>query len=550
MKRMKSAFVKSFTALYPLAFAFAPILALYANNAATFRLGVVIAPLLYALLGALAVLALALARLRDLQKAAVVTSYLALLFFSYGHFRRFVVNLGMPDWLAAWVLLVLGTTLALAGTLGVARARNVRLLTRILSVAGAVMLALPIAHIGTFAVATRRSVQSALDSLDVQERHLGGTIQSERPDIYYIVLDAYGRQDILRERFEHDNEPFLAFLESRGFRVARSGRANYSQTVLSMSSIFNMDYVQKMIVTRPRFSDLAPLRARIRKSRVTSSLRKLGYTIVTFSAATDIVDFQSPDIHFQGRSLDEFRVGVLDLTPVPLLAGGVASSGSLPLEPYRAHHANVRFKFEQLRNLSQYKRPFFVYAHFLCPHPPFVFDAQGDFVDPQRSYTIRERDWAEAYGSRYRDQVQFVNAQLRETVDAILQNSPRPPVIVLQSDHGPASAWVEFWSRNNHLNTTEPAVIRERMAVLNAVYAPELDLRGFDDHVSLVNTFRILMNACFGAGYELLANYSYFSTPDLPYGFVQVNDVLDGEPQAPSGTTRQDSLRTEVAPGR
>ena len=58
-----------------LGFAFAPILALYASNAATFRLGVINVPALLAALITLAVFALAASRLRNLQKAAVVTSY-------------------------------------------------------------------------------------------------------------------------------------------------------------------------------------------------------------------------------------------------------------------------------------------------------------------------------------------------------------------------------------------------------------------------------------------------------------------------------------------
>ena len=31
------------------------------------------------------------------------------------------------------------------------------------------------------------------------------------PDIYYIILDAYGRADVLEEMFGYDNTPFLQF---------------------------------------------------------------------------------------------------------------------------------------------------------------------------------------------------------------------------------------------------------------------------------------------------------------------------------------------------
>jgi len=239
------------------------------------------------------------------------------------------------------------------------------------------------------------------------------------------------------------------------------------------------------------------------------------------------VQIQSPDIQFQGHSLDEFRVGVLELTPVPVLAGRLGTRSSLPLEPYRAHHANVHFKFEQLQNLSAYKRPLFVYAHFLCPHPPFVFDAQGGFRDPRRAYTIRERDWIDGYRDGYRQQVQFVNARLRATVDAILSRSPHPPVIVLQSDHGPASGWLAFWNRNGHWLTQEPEAVRERMGVLYAMHVPGWDASALGARTSLVNTFRVVMNACFGTQLELLPDHAYFSGYDSPYNFLQVDALLD-----------------------
>ena len=529
---MKRRLAQVFLALYPLGFVCAPILSLYASNAGTFRLGVVALPILYAILGTALVMALMGLRLRQLRKSAVATSYFAILFFSHGHFHRIAVDLGIAEWLAGWLLFVLGSALAAVGLFGVARARNLALLTRVLGVAAVAMVALPTAHIASFELATRQKVQSARDSVAVVPRAAHTARRDQLPDIYYIVLDGYARHDVLRDRFDYDNEPFLDFLGSRGFRVARRSRANYCQTALSMSSVFNMDYVHNLVVARPQFSDLAPLRERIRNNRVVSMLRRLGYTIVTFSNATDMLELESPDIHFQGRSLDEFHVGVLDLTPVPMLVGRLVPAAGLPLEPYRAHHANVHFKFEQLGRLSEYKRPLFTYAHFLVPHPPFVFDATGTFLDPMRPYSVRERDWAEGYRDGYRRNVQFVNTQLEKTIDAIRAQSTRPPVIILQSDHGPASGWLEFWNENQHWNTKEPHIIRERLPVLNAMLVPGGPPSGFEADVSLVNTFRIVLNECFGAAYDLLPDHSFFSSYDTPYRLYQVDDILNANGDA------------------
>ncbi len=42
-----------------------------------------------------------------------------------------------------------------------------------------------------------------------------------KPDVYFLVLDAYGRSDVLKEVIGFDNSAFLDRLERKGFFVAR-----------------------------------------------------------------------------------------------------------------------------------------------------------------------------------------------------------------------------------------------------------------------------------------------------------------------------------------
>src|SRR5690606_20870239 len=67
------------------------------------------------------------------------------------------------------------------------------------------------------------------------------------PDVYYIILDGYPRADILAERYGYDNSEFLEGLESRGFYIADGSHSNYGQTILSLTSSLNMDYLDTLI---------------------------------------------------------------------------------------------------------------------------------------------------------------------------------------------------------------------------------------------------------------------------------------------------------------
>jgi hypothetical protein len=70
--------------------------------------------------------------------------------------------------------------------------------------------------------------------------------QEATPDIYYIILDGYGRADMLQALYGFDNSMFVNALEQRGFVVASESQSNYHRTLLSLSSSLNMQYLDRM----------------------------------------------------------------------------------------------------------------------------------------------------------------------------------------------------------------------------------------------------------------------------------------------------------------
>ncbi|MCE7861727.1 MAG: hypothetical protein DYG86_18320, partial [Chloroflexi bacterium CFX2] len=119
----------------------------------------------------------------------------------------------------------------------------------------------------------------------------------------------------------------------------------------------------------------------------------------------------------------------------------------------------------------------------------------------------------------YAEQTQFINQLTLQAVDAILQNSARPPIIIIQGDHGPGGY--------TNLNIEEESCHRERGSILNAYYFPNQDYASLSPDVTPVNTFRIIFNQYFGTELPLLENHVYFSYWDDPYNFIEVTDGLD-----------------------
>ena len=110
-------------------------------------------------------------------------------------------------------------------------------------------------------------------------------------------------------------------------------------------------------------------------------------------------------------------------------------------------------------------------------------------------------------------------------IDEILSGSESPPVILLQADHGSANTFGstdgDRWER-----ATE-GMLRERFSIFNAYYLPSGGDSLLYDSITPVNTFRLVLNAYFGADYELLEDRSYHVTQGRPYVFTDVTEQVE-----------------------
>lgn len=348
------------------------------------------------------------------------------------------------------------------------------------------------------------------------------------PDIYYIVVDAYGRDDILKDLYGYDNEELLNYLKEKGFYVAGSSHSNYGQTVLSLPSALNMSYANKVAQkVGVESEDRKPLKEWYLGNRTFATLRKLGYKVVATDAPVfDLVTIkEDADIFYEtpGTELNLFENEFLNSSVIRAFNSRkkVTSMGQ-----YSYHRKKILNAFDKIRQVPKMDGHFFVHGHVLAPHQPFVFDENGEPVDPTYDYTIwnpmeKGRD-LDKYRKDYIGQLKFVNKKIKETVDSILALSSEPPVIIIQGDHGPAS-------EINNVNGLENNNFKERMTILNAYYFPDHDYSQLYDSITPVNSFRVIFNQFYGADMGLLDDKSMYSSWLRPYMFFDVTDSVRRE---------------------
>jgi len=504
--------------VFPLLVALFPVLSLYSLNSDQFRLGVVWLPLATTLAATAAIWAIAAFVFRSVHRGAMFAALVILLFFSFGHMLNALEGsethvFGMGPTI---VSLLLSGILFVAVTLFILKTpKTAGRLLLVENFAALCLVAVPLTDIA-IKQSHRLAFLQPLAGLPVFAQAKAADTD---PDIYYIILDGYGRDDILRDLYGYDNSEFTNHLATKGFKIAAKSRSNYGQTAASLASSLNMTYLDRHTAgVKSDSRDRNFFAGMIRESWVWSFLKNRGYAFTIFATSYDMLNMKSVGNFVGPESLTEFEGGVIGMTPL---------AAAKP--QFSAHREYVRYAFAHLGDAPASNAPTFTFAHIAAPHPPFVFDADGGDVTMSERYTMGDGSHIVGPGGitwrQYRDgyvkQLAYVNRCAMKAVDEILARARRPLVIVIQGDHGPGSL----------LDQEDPGhtYLTERFSILNAYYLPTGGTSDIYDSISPVNTFRVVLNRYFGMSYRLLPDRSYFSTWNQPYRYIPVTEAIDAE---------------------
>jgi hypothetical protein len=318
------------------------------------------------------------------------------------------------------------------------------------------------------------------------------------PDIYYIILDAYSRSDVLMDIYGFDNSKFIQSLTDLGFYVAECSQSNYATTDLSLSSSLNFDYVQNLSDGfQPDEAELMNLFKLLEDNAVKRSVSKMGYKTIAFASGfswaewRDVNKFIAPPY----GPLTEFETVLLLSSYARILDDlGIINFDNIHAERYRERTRLVLESFDELSNLPG---PKFVFIHLIVPHTPFAFDREGNPIAPDQTNPI----------DGYVDQVLFINKFILPGLKTLIEESESPPVIILQGDHG-------------QLNNDKAAQVK----ILNAYYLPDGEELLYRS-ISPINSFRVIFNSFFGTEFPLLPDVSYYSNRSRIYDFTVMENT-------------------------
>ncbi|MFC2155510.1 sulfatase-like hydrolase/transferase [Acidobacteriota bacterium] len=475
--------------LYLFLFAVYPVLFLYTYNIAEVQFKHTILPMLFSVIFTALLWGVSCLILKNRDKSAAGAAIFIILFFLYGHIfgQLELLGLGLDIPIARHYFII--PLFLLIGSLlfcMIGRAkRDFGKVNYLLNGAALFLVLFNIFNIVHYEIKKNRFVHNFTGDfreVPITRENAEALKEKKLPDIYYIILDEYAAPGTIKRLYNYDNRPFTQYLEQSGFYIAGRSKTKYKFTGESLASSLNMEYLKK--------GDQHY--ALIRNNRVMSFLKNAGYRIITFPVYSTVVFNKSDEVFdYSGlkgsNGLNRFYVALLETTMLKFLCEWEVTEKNV----VQYTHEKILFIFDELEKLAASKGPKFIYAHIESPHSPFVFDRDGGPVAPAHMYDVLNKKY-------YLDQYVFINKKVKRLVEVLLNKSSTPPVIVIQSDHGPRGT-EDFYPYRVVLDVGD-----EWKNILNAYYLPGGGRDELYPSISPYNTFRLIFNRYFNTRYPLL----------------------------------------------
>ena len=492
--------------LHPFLFTIHPILFLLSRNMDEVAPVESLRPMVIALAFALIGFLLLRKFLKDAYKAALLVTIAVLMFFLYSPLYLSVFRgLTLGGFIIGRhrVLLVLCGLFFMGCTYLVSRIRaRLPEVTGYLNIFGIILVSLTLFNIAAHGSSGLRSAKAShtWKGMVAEEREDAKEwIHANKPlrDIYYIILDAYAREDTLKEFFGYDNSAFVISLRDKGFYVASDSRSIYDTTYTSLASSLNFDYLENVVKSMNLESAGNGLWGEmVRENKTCRLLKDAGYTFVFFPTVWQVT-CRNPNADIvlspQRFNMSEFDRVLLYSSPLQAVVAGTVTRRN-----------ELLYLFESLETIPEIQSPTFTFAHISCPHDPYVFDKNGNL--PEQFILAKGMDDEAAVLEMhecYINQLIYLNNRIEEVIDNILTKSDVEPIIILQSDHGPPAKMAVLDAHDKTKDTTKE-LLDARQNILNAYYLPDGGNKLLNQSISPANSFRVVFNHYFGACYEML----------------------------------------------
>ena len=523
MKFIKINTLKSLTPILCVwLFAIYPVLVLYAHNIEEVVLHQAILPLIFSLVFSTILFGLWRIMLKNNIKAGLATVLLLLIFWYYG-----LLYMGFTKFssLKHWHVIPLLFFIYFYLVYFIAKTKQQKTLNNLNTILLLPISLLIVINVITILPVEFKKFETLRNNYKAKPKVHETTAAKDYPDIYLIILDEYASFKTIKEEWGYDNSEFAEFLREKGFFVAEDSEWRYIQTTWNMASLFNLDYVtdpiekntyldflfdRKSIMGSKTYDMLSKVKEykltqMFNNNMLTNYLKEQGYKIIVLEGISQHYSsfiINNADISFAYQDVNKLEQYsfLIDAFYMELIRKSIISPFNYFFkidQQYNNDYDGTKFVFNYLKTKAHnLESPKFIYTHMTCPHAPFVFDREGNYVHnspvPREERVGSFIPAINTVNGAYLEQYIYVTNEVKNIVNSIQRKTSVNPVIMIQSDHSPRPQELYLKDKTNAFN------------VLNAVYFPDGDYQNMYDSIAPVNTLRIVLNKYFGKNYKML----------------------------------------------
>ena len=476
---------------------------------------------------------------RNSHKAALIVSCVSVLFSLSGHLHSLLAE---SEALVVWTLFVLIIMAIVVSELQSIRSEGIfeHFTGPLNLVSFSVFLVQLLALLTViFDLRSNPVSESVLDAMSSQEESRPKANESTiRPDIYFIIPDAYPSDAWMQRAMDYDNSAFTAALKARGFVIASHAQSNYGSTLPSLASILNMRHFN---INPTDLDDVDYLRYAISNNDVVRFLKQKGYTFIQLLSGhlfpsplaeinRDFTPGGPVDVSIKqselstalwdsalpaGKAINPrrfYQQSFLTLYIETTLLKVFANQLQLQLQGdhSRLYASTSPHRFldtvDEIDSIVSMPEATFALVHLMKPHRPVTFDTYGNIIEtiktPNRNEHLAELD--------------FINSKFIDMIDTILEGSRIQPVIIFQADHG---------STNGKVRGAEYRLIH--FDVYSAFYLPDRYSLKLPQPYTTINTFPLILNTVFDAGFAFSDNRIFELTSKSSRIPLELEEVTD-----------------------
>jgi hypothetical protein len=471
--------------IHPFLFATFPILSLFSYN-----IGIIPVERLFIILGIvfLCVLILIIALkfiFNKSHKTSLILSIGIISFFFYGHLFNLISEFNPEQYLHQRFVVIPYLVFFILPTIFLIKTK--KKLDNTNKIATSISIIFIIISISNITINSTFSEEPVTTSLINKNLEI-----AEKPDIYYLIFDAYADNYTLNHHFEYDNSDFNDYLIQKGFQSNTPSYSNYHTTYLSLSSSLNLNYVNELLDEKNSSFDVISANRLIDKNTLMKTMRENGYVNINFDSGWGPTrNISVADMNLCGQKSFLFSEFLISISETSML------------KPFYAvffqsdHRERILCVLSEIPTISKdIEKPIFVFAHLLLPHPPYVFDQFGNPTTVESLQFSSNKITNEK--ELYLDQLKFTNLKIKEIIEILTSENA---IIIIQSDHGPPDS---IFALKNDDSTD-----KDKLRNINYYYFPD-NKKIIYDGITPVNSFRIIFKNYLSNEIEILPDRNFY----------------------------------------